>query len=1474
VQQFQSYILEQRNGGEITNGDDDGGGHSTTFTINCFRNDPRCKLYLAVTPHILGRILKDLETYERTIRKWREKMFEMFDVVQQPQPTTLRPFAAPTCGSLFEAHSVEQAHLKADLASGVGQRLKFLMHRRDGAAPSTSLMPAQTMSVVDANLQTPFSSFPSVDQLSDLLHQGFNLQVPEEEWEPLQHLLDQHMAWQEKGRVLLERLQSAQQQQTPRASMLPGIVPVTFEECKTLVDELDSLTFRMPGKHYAVLPYLRLADTCNTYFSRLTGWQVMPAAESDDASKHEAEIAGPESTVAHAFSELRSMARNIVDFDCPRDAFRRLLALHPALSSDVPTSATKKHGVVSTDNSDEVGGLADCESEVIGESDVSLREGVSERNMDVIQEYGCRKYEEIYRTDYNKLVVDVKELCAKNASLVESSCDENIVNVPDILLLQQKLVLLVSHQACECGLYLDTIRQEQRINFVSRCDWYLKAISILQKIDNSAMQIHGNVLPSNKMNEAKGTTHSNQDEIMICDDNEDGDIDGADACCHELQNGTNVQVGSAIPKVTDRTKKAPNTPAGILEEETNTQKGNPEKSIEVYSNHIRTSDECVNSVAGSGDKIGQFGVRRMELETYKMEMVPIEQKNGDGDTIYEMKKNEVDGRNGFGTKASHIRAARLGNSLKYPLSAVESILLEKRVLLQRAKWGNSRPSSSFPECIDPTPKLIAYVREAQRIKKKCDQLLREPHDILSLQAFLDEEIQPCPLICGAEQLVEDKIKSLQNWFAKCKALLEADSTERVDSDYFRTPSEVPSVNLTSKPDIVRARSLVHEAQKLHIVETSPLLARLVGLVKQTRRVTDDLSQLLFKEAAAFQYIQYLNTHKQDHAKGLVKHAFYSPLANSLGDGHAEGISSYQVSHIEAKMEILTLEWLKQIACQMHKLAGKLTNCATVPKRLGVLHCICRQPDIENLSTVPLQHMKSCSRCGVWFHPQCMGVGAQHRPCKIQTSYRLLEKSASTAARLSVVGKTDYTLAEIPGSQQKHELDFEWKPFECAECCKSLGKKYRYPNEQQIALDVSNSEYALHCVCRRMRQPGDFMIQCDVCNELYHPKCVNVSEQMGRLIPIFRCMSCCLLNMAKYPFQTHDVNVTWESDIPKVVYEDDYINRIKAILEGAPKLPYLDCDRLSEVCQDALDLGVQFPITYLNAFRQVASYLRRFSAACEIVSKEIESSNLVHTTRNELFNKAEGGIHVHSLEQNTALSAMKERAATLLWHLQGLSFRLKQRSIQKLQKQFWDIRIQEVFNPFPKSTLPGGKRLGKASIVQIALFLEDVVALDAESHVGSVELEKMKQWLKVADDWRNAFADAIENHDGVELIKLGANLETFDFEMPREEVRALQALLEKIGSSQCHCGRPFTGGFMLECEKCGTMFHPECEGIPQEHALRLSRYVCSSCFSVSLENSGTNKLDVLSEHAKQQIFSGKAAGVQPKQPKKRHTLTLE
>jgi hypothetical protein len=475
--------------------------------------------------------------------------------------------------------------------------------------------------------------------------------------------------------------------------------------------------------------------------------------------------------------------------------------------------------------------------------------------------------------------------------------------------------------------------------------------------------------------------------------------------------------------------------------------------------------------------------------------------------------------------------------------------------------------------------------------------------------------------------------------------------------------------------------------------------------------------------------------------------------------------------------------------------------------------------------------------------------------------------------LSVVGKTDYTLAEIPGSQQKQELDFEWKPFDCAECCKSMGTKYRYPNEQQVALDVSNSEYALHCVCRRMRQPCDFMIQCDVCNELYHPKCVNVSEQMGRLIPIFRCMACCLLNMAKYPFQTHDVNLTWESEIPKVVYEDDYINRMKAILEGAPKLPYLDCDRLSEVCQDALDLGVQFPITYLNAFRQVASYLRRLSAACESVSKEIESSNLV-PTQNEAFYKAEGGIHAHSIEQNTTLSAMKERAVTLLWHLQGLPFRLKQRSIQRLQKLFWDIRIQEIFNPFSKSILPGGKRLGKASIVHMALFLEDVGALDAESHVDSVELEKMKQRLKVADDWRNAFAVAVEDHDGVELKKLFANLETFDFEMPREEVRALYSLLEKIGSSQCHCGRPFSGGFMLECETCGTMFHPECEGIPQENALRLSRYVCSSCFSVSLENSGANKLDVLSKHAKKPVFSGKAAEVQPKQFKKRRTLTLE
>jgi len=68
--------------------------------------------------------------------------------------------------------------------------------------------------------------------------------------------------------------------------------------------------------------------------------------------------------------------------------------------------------------------------------------------------------------------------------------------------------------------------------------------------------------------------------------------------------------------------------------------------------------------------------------------------------------------------------------------------------------------------------------------------------------------------------------------------------------------------------------------------------------------------------------------------------------------------------------------------------------------------------------------------------------------------------------------------------------------------------------QSVAGSVEEeSSDAVYCVCRGPHQEGQFMIQCDFCEEWYHGECIGITEQDAEGIDEYEC-SLCSKNQAK------------------------------------------------------------------------------------------------------------------------------------------------------------------------------------------------------------------------------------------------------------------------------------------------------------------------------------------------------------------------
>jgi len=56
--------------------------------------------------------------------------------------------------------------------------------------------------------------------------------------------------------------------------------------------------------------------------------------------------------------------------------------------------------------------------------------------------------------------------------------------------------------------------------------------------------------------------------------------------------------------------------------------------------------------------------------------------------------------------------------------------------------------------------------------------------------------------------------------------------------------------------------------------------------------------------------------------------------------------------------------------------------------------------------------------------------------------------------------------------------------------------------------------AVDCICRKPDLPGEFMIACDCCNEWFHGRCVNISEDTASKMKDYICMECKIRDLIK------------------------------------------------------------------------------------------------------------------------------------------------------------------------------------------------------------------------------------------------------------------------------------------------------------------------------------------------------------------------
>lgn len=59
--------------------------------------------------------------------------------------------------------------------------------------------------------------------------------------------------------------------------------------------------------------------------------------------------------------------------------------------------------------------------------------------------------------------------------------------------------------------------------------------------------------------------------------------------------------------------------------------------------------------------------------------------------------------------------------------------------------------------------------------------------------------------------------------------------------------------------------------------------------------------------------------------------------------------------------------------------------------------------------------------------------------------------------------------------------------------------------------MSETNVQLYCICRKPYKAGEFMIQCDICREWFHGRCVKLSEADADIVKNYHCQPCAEAN---------------------------------------------------------------------------------------------------------------------------------------------------------------------------------------------------------------------------------------------------------------------------------------------------------------------------------------------------------------------------
>jgi len=98
-------------------------------------------------------------------------------------------------------------------------------------------------------------------------------------------------------------------------------------------------------------------------------------------------------------------------------------------------------------------------------------------------------------------------------------------------------------------------------------------------------------------------------------------------------------------------------------------------------------------------------------------------------------------------------------------------------------------------------------------------------------------------------------------------------------------------------------------------------------------------------------------------------------------------------------------------------------------------------------------------------------------------------------------------------------------------------KNNLSDTEELYVSSQAASSAVYCICRKPDLPGEFMIACDCCNEWFHGRCVNISEDKAAKMKDYICRECKRRGLIKRELYSFDDKSKPDSFTRRCLWKD-------------------------------------------------------------------------------------------------------------------------------------------------------------------------------------------------------------------------------------------------------------------------------------------------------------------------------------------------